>query len=55
MSAKTGERVEETLNGFGFEIMREKVRLIEMKDEYMMMLLWLDEDLLQDAMEMLIG
>ena len=58
VSAKTGENVKEVLDGFFFEVVRERVRLVEMKDEYMTMLLGLnedfDDDLLQDAMEMLV-
>ena len=54
VSAKTGENVKDTMRGFVFEILREKVRLINMKDEFLTMLLGLnedfDDDLLQDAM-----
>ena len=58
MSAMTGDNVEEAVTNFSYEIVKEKVRLIPMKDEYMMMLLSLnedfDDDLLQDAIGMLV-
>ena len=58
MSAKNGENVEEALSGFVLEILKDRVKLVEMRDVFLTMLLRLnedfDDDLLQDAMEMLV-
>jgi hypothetical protein len=58
VSAKTGQNVRETFRKFIRKIIESKVDVIPLKDLYMNMLLCVnedfDDDLLHDAMEMLV-
>ena len=58
VSAKTGDNIHETLDKFIFDVAKKYIVPVELKDIFMTFLLLLnenfDDDLLQDALEMLV-